>query len=372
MATISRLLPYQLWEIDAIEGWLDDMATRGFLLQKSKGRRFVFLKTQPQAVRHRIDVLEDEYANTKVRREEYRDFGWEHVTDFSEYFDIYRAMRDDAVELNTDEEHLRMALEKAQRRNWALYLFIYLLCTVVLVWVVVMYIQHGIYYPLLTQPLIQLFSMPVLFAYVSVVMLLEFRSYRRLKHRTLLERTYHTRKREKEGLRGKRWVIVLHLLFYLTVYLAPFTSSFGIGEVADVPDSAYQVYSAPEFLPAEGSDDVLDSVYHYHHGLSEEYTWSQRGGTRYVHDYQVTVYEARWDWLARRYAEEQARLAGAEALNVAGHESAWFYIGVPPMFLYQNYRPAEKQNVVLLDGSRVVEIRYDGDADLRAAALALN
>ena len=372
MKTLKRACPYSLWEIDAIEGWLDDMATRGYLLQEYKGGQFVFCKTEPQNTRHRIDVLEDQYANTKVRREEYRDFGWEHVTDFSEHLDIYRAAREDAVELNTDEEHLRLALEKAQRRNWAIYLFLCLLCAVPIVWMVVMYVQHGIYYSLLTRPLVKLFSMPLLFVYIAFVFFAEYRAYRQLKRRTLLERTHHTRQREKAGYRTKRWTVVLHLLFYLSLFLAPFSSQFGIGEPMDVPEDAYRAYSAPELMPEGGSDDALDGVIHYHHGLSEEYTWSQRGDSRYVHSYQVTIYEARWDWLARRYAEEQARLSGAETLHIPGHEGAWFYEGVPPMFIYQDYRPADKQNVVLLDGSRVVEIRYEGDADLKAAALGID
>ena len=36
MSTVSKLSPYQLWEIDAIEGWLDDMAARGFLLESNR------------------------------------------------------------------------------------------------------------------------------------------------------------------------------------------------------------------------------------------------------------------------------------------------------------------------------------------------
>ena len=37
MATISRVLPYQPWEIDAVEGWLDDMASQGLLFTHYRG-----------------------------------------------------------------------------------------------------------------------------------------------------------------------------------------------------------------------------------------------------------------------------------------------------------------------------------------------
>ena len=40
MKYCKRMCPYSLWEIDAIEGWLDDMAKRGYLLEKHKNNRF--------------------------------------------------------------------------------------------------------------------------------------------------------------------------------------------------------------------------------------------------------------------------------------------------------------------------------------------
>ena len=130
----TRICPYPLWQIDAIEGWLDDMATRGYLLERCKANnRFVFLKTEPRSARHRIDVLEDEHADAQMRQEEYRDFGWEYVTNFMDYLDIYRATREDAVELNTDEDLLQLALQKARRRNWALSAFVWLLIAVIFV-----------------------------------------------------------------------------------------------------------------------------------------------------------------------------------------------------------------------------------------------
>ena len=136
-----------------------------------------------------------------------------------------------------------------------------------------------------------------------------------------------------------------------------------------MPDSAYYAYSAQEILPDEGSRDELDGrIFFYHHGLSDRYLWYQKTGTNFSSNYHVVVYETRWTWLARACAREQARLADAEVLTVAGYEGVWFYTGDPP----GNTRPSlYQQHIVLLDGNRVVEIHYEGDADLRAAALAL-
>lgn len=358
----TRICPYPLWQIDAIEGWLDDMATRGYLLEKCKvNNRFVFLKTEPRSARHRIDVLEDEHADAQMRQEEYRDFGWEYVTNFMDYLDIYRATREDAVELNTDEDLLRLALKKARRRNWALSAFVWLLLAVLFVSSTVIGFRYGIYPLLLTLHPVRLAGLAIALPLLAVALYHEIRSRFHMKRRKLLARSYHSRTRENFGR-------CLNILALAIVPLCCFPD-ISVVESVDVPDSAYYAYSAQEILPDEGSRDELDGqIYFYHHGLSDQYLWFQKTGSNFSSNYRVVVYETRWNWLARACAREQARLADAEVLTVAGYEGVWFYTGDPP----GSTRPSlYQQHIVLLDGNRVVEIHYEGDADLRAAALAL-
>ena len=197
MKHIRRMSPYSLWEIDAVEGWLDDMATRGYLLERcTHNNRFVFLKAEPRTARHRIDVLDDERADTQARREEYRDFGWEYVTTFMEYLDIYRATREDAVELNTDEDFLRQALQKARRRNWVLSAFVWLLLAVLFVSSTVIGFRHGIYPLLLTFHPVRLAGLAIAFPLLAVELYREIRSRFHIKRRKLLVRSYHSRARE--------------------------------------------------------------------------------------------------------------------------------------------------------------------------------
>lgn len=358
----TRTCPYSLWEIDAIEGWLDDMATRGYLLERCKPtNRFVFLKTEPCSARHRIDVLEDEHADAQMRQEEYRDFGWEYVTNFMNYLDVYRATREDAVELNTDEELLRLALQKARRRRWALCLVAGLLLTAILVWITVMCLQYGFYRTLLNFHPVRLTGLAIMLPLLVIALYREARSLFLMKRRKLLARSYHTRTREAIG-RG---------LYIFSLLIAPlcYFPDISVVESVDIPDSAYYAYSAQEVLPAEGSHDELDGqIYFYHHGLSDQYLWFQKTSSNSNSNYRVNVYEVRWNWLARKSAKEHARLADAEALTVAGHEGAWFYTGDPPGSAYSSFY---QQHIILLDSNRVVEISYAGDSDLRAAALAL-
>ena len=362
----TRICPYAIWEIDAIEGWLDDMATRGYLLEKCKANnRFVFLRTEEQKERHRIDVLGDEHADTQARREEYRDFGWEYVTTFMEYLDIYRATREDAVELNTDEELLRLALQKARRRNWGLYVVVWLVIAAVLVCAAMLWFRNGICNMLLSYHPVRLTGLVIALTLSVVDLYREIRSRIHMKRRKLLARSHHSRIRENIG----RCFNVLALMIIPLCWFP----DISVVESVDVPDSAYYAYSAQEVLPAEGSHDELDGqIYFYHHGLSDQYLWFQKTGSNSASNsnsnYRVNVYEVRGNWLARKCAKEQARLADAEALTVAGHEGAWFYTGDPPGSTYSSFY---QQHLILLDGNRVVEISYAGDSDLRAAALAL-
>ena len=364
MKRIKRMCPYPLWEIDAIEGWLDDMATRGYLLENCKyNNRFVFRKAESRSARHRIDVLEGEHANPDVRREEYRDFGWEYVTNFMDYLDIYRATREDAVELNTDEDLLRLALQKARWRNWGLYLFVWLVLAASLIGLTVMHIQHGIYNTLLRYPSIHLISLAVALPFLGIALYRDVRSRIHMKRRKLLARSYHSRARENISRFFNIFGVALILLLWIPD-LSPSPE-----ELIDVPDSAYYAYSAQEILPDEGPCDEVDTLYFYHFGLSDQHLWYQRTCNNSNSNYRVSIIETRWNWLARAYAREQARLADAEVLTVAGHEEAWFYTGDPPMYITP---PPYYQHVLLLDGNRVVEIRYEGDSSLRAAALALD
>ena len=357
-----RICPYSPWEIDAIEGWLDDMATRGYLLEKCKWNHyFVFLKTEPCSARYRIDVLEDEHADAQMRQEEYRDFGWEYVTNFVDYLDIYRATREDAAELNTDEDLLRLALQKARRRNWGVYLFVWLVLAASLIGLTVMHIRHGMYHTLLRYPLVLLIGLAVIIPFLGVILYREVRSRIRMKRRKLLARSYHSRAREAIG----RCFSILGIALWILCCFPVFSTA----ECVDVPDSVYYAYSAQEILPEEDSRDELDTLYYYHFGLSDQYLWYQRTGNSSNSNYRVTICEVRWNWLARAYAREQARLADAEALTVTGHEEAWFYTDDPPMYVTPS---PYSQHIVLLDGNRVVEIRYEGGSDLRAAALALD
>ena len=367
MATISRILPYQLWEIDAIEGWLDDMAGQGLIFTHYSGGYYYFREDEPQSLRHRFDVHEH-IADHDRRHEEYRDFGWEHICYVDARTDIYRAAREDAVELNTDEATLRAVMEKSQRRLRNTLIFGELLGVVTVVFLVVSICRFGFFRQLLTKSLWDLLPIPLWWFLVIFGDIRLWRSYREMKSRSLLERTYHTREREAQRRREMRTDTIIRLLL-LPILLVPIlVDDYDLWEHMEIADTGYERYSIQETLPEDASSKNDYAMYHPH-ALSKEYYFPQ--DTVSGKHYYVNVYEVHGAWLARCYAQEQAHVADADSLEVAGHESAWFYRGTPISKRHYLDTP-DTQNLILLQGNLVVEIEYTGTADLKAAALSLN
>ena len=110
-----KTIPYYFYQVDAIEGWLDEQAQKGlFPLETRFGNAMSFRKDTPRAVRYRIDVKRNiGYTDEKARIAAYKEMGWEYVCDLTPYLDIYRCDDPAAPELNTDEETLHQVLDKS-------------------------------------------------------------------------------------------------------------------------------------------------------------------------------------------------------------------------------------------------------------------
>ena len=110
-----RLLPYYIYQVDAIESWLDEQAEKGlFLTEYASPQVMHFRKDAPRPVRYRVDVKRNTGTyGEKERVAAYREMGWEYVCDLTGDLDVYRCDDPAAPELNTDEETLRGVLDKS-------------------------------------------------------------------------------------------------------------------------------------------------------------------------------------------------------------------------------------------------------------------
>lgn len=360
MGTISKTSPYDLWEIDAVEGWLDDMASQGLLFEHTSGGRFIFRETQPQKVRHRLDIHSN-IADPEARRESFLDFGWEHICYIDSKTDIYRAVREDAAELHTDESVLQEALRQRMRRlKWILVLGS-VITAVFLVLFPVLILRKGLYFTLLTNSIGDLLTLPLWFFVIIYGDIRLWRSYRDFQQRSLLARSYHTRERERARRKEQRTDLLVRIAI-IAVLLVDLIRPDPIAlESFPLAGSDYERYSIEQVLPADaGSGD--DRVFYKDYALSRMLLFDQytADGAR---EYEVQIYKCKHQWLAQQYAKECVRLTDAAASDTAPEESMWYYEGKPIYARHSKYQ-SEMQNLLLLVDDQVVHISYRGTHEL--------
>lgn len=101
---VTKLIPYEPFEIDYIEAWLDGWAAKGLILQDITWFFAHFKKALPCEIHFRMDYrpgmdLEKESARRSLVKEN----GWEYVTIFSGRYTIYMSEDPSLTELPPDE-----------------------------------------------------------------------------------------------------------------------------------------------------------------------------------------------------------------------------------------------------------------------------
>ena len=86
---IRKTLPYYVYQIDAIESWLDEQARSGLFLLDLRLGTMRFRQDTPKPMRYRIDVKRNRgYTGEKERIAAYAEMGWEYVCDLTPQLDI--------------------------------------------------------------------------------------------------------------------------------------------------------------------------------------------------------------------------------------------------------------------------------------------
>lgn len=106
-------VPYENFEVYAIQDWLDSQAVKGYRLERFRFGFAVFRRTQPSQTRYRLDILTSEkYDMEQDIHEDAADQGWQYVCDYAWHnYSVYCAEDPDAPELHTDPAVLRSAME---------------------------------------------------------------------------------------------------------------------------------------------------------------------------------------------------------------------------------------------------------------------
>lgn len=123
-------LPVNENDFTAVEGWLEQMAQKGYFLNETAWSWWYFTKQEPKNVRYRLDtVTEPKGTLDPQKQEDYEALGWRYVTTHNGIYHIFEAENEEAEELHTDPAVKSLRLEGYEKQMKsivlasALYLF---------------------------------------------------------------------------------------------------------------------------------------------------------------------------------------------------------------------------------------------------------
>lgn len=369
-----KLKPYESYEIDAIESWLDEQARKGCFLSQSHGRLLQFYRDAPRGLRYRIDVKPDPgYREDRVAA--FRDMGWEYVCELSPQLDVYTCGDPSVPDLNTDEDTLHSVLDGLLRKKQ--------IANVVAALLLVPYVYFILVLPILRSHYTGLYDMLLngyIFLLPALILLLVcwltelirgFLDARNARRRLMLHRTYHTEKRARR--RQRRAVLILLTLVAAAglVYAASRSYSSSTDRYFDPADypgpTVTQVFpdqlpplpeSGPYYLRVH--DFAFRSGGLVYDGVSLRQFRSRDGG-QLLYVYDINQMDIAFAWLAAGYVREQADAHSGQSVTVSGWPAA--YLCRWPT----EDGTDEYQQLLLLDGKTVWSVLYTGPDDLSAA-----
>lgn len=120
-ARMRKVIPCAVYDVEAMESWLSDLAAEGWLLEEDGifGPWAYFVPGPPQRVEYRLtsSLSSPEFTGPD---EEARDlsitYGWEYLAKRKEFY-IYRAMAENTREMDTDPQTQALILGAVQRRT---------------------------------------------------------------------------------------------------------------------------------------------------------------------------------------------------------------------------------------------------------------
>ena len=385
MTTTVKRLPYDWYEIDAIEGWLDEQVREGLRLVTINGKDFHFGPTDGTLTRYRIHLKPERgYHHDIEYHESFADLGWKFVDSINAQADVYQAVRPDAVEINTDEEVLQGVIKNALRGELAL---IILSAAAILYWIVRQiklfsaYGFAGIYeFMLVALPSLIVFVL-LLFAW-AVIMIPLAKHRRDVKRRHLLSRDYHTPAVAKRRSRPHRTVMKALLLTLMLLVLMGVLMGNDGGKPQPCPVATLEAVNAEEFSALSTEEDINE-----YHGAeilysAHTYRWDSPAvmtadGWGYTPlSYVVGVETMTFpSWAKPYYRELVTTDRPWQQVDISGWDEAWYCAYAMTyaeayawtgrdMSIVEDLPPFRQQHLYLRDGSTIVHVSYDGATDL--------
>lgn len=367
---VWKQLPYEFYEVDAIEAWLDEQVSQGLSLKKHFGRFYCFERTSDGMTRYRINVLPKKETQSKSERiDAYREMGWEYVMELSSRLEIYRALRPDATEMNTDEDILNEALRSYVNNRFVL--GIAAAVFVLFSFSLNLFLSAGGIFTVLLKSGIGtsiLFFIDFLVIFLSYFFMLQPAAA--MRKRKMLARDYHSP--AVFARRRRRWRI---LLILAVMILPGLFMTYRSTKSDYFPPEEYQpIVTVEDVCPA--AESARENAHRVDSSMEHTVSYQQIGPTAHIPDkntpdlyasafyYTIGHSTIRWQWLAAGYAREQTR--GWASVEVSGYDGAWYRIGDNK---YTERVEINYQSLILLKGNEIIEINYDAKTPTYAADL---
>ena len=363
---IRRLAPCPAYDVEKIESWLMDMAKEGWILEKDSDifGWLAFSKEAPRNLRYRLEPQEEGTGFGDVPDPEIQElcaeYGWEYVDSYGKFF-IYRSIRPDAREMNTDLQ-VQAAAMKAGKRSSAITL---VLDFILLANISGQFLQMPVWSLVhlgLGYHLAQLLTL----IWVSIDSFLHWRHFRRLQKQLKANIPLNHSKPWRKGAAFhifSKFAYVLVLLLFFGVLFGACSRSLELEmdapNTADYPGNPPFV-TAADILP-EGTFTARPFLGDYNTYLETStffapviVEWNEHGeirlpdGRTYEGILRLTYYETRYTWLSEglwkdlyRAAEDQRHFSLLPTPDLA----------VDAVVCYNNIYPS----ILIRQGNIVVE-----------------
>ena len=114
---MRRLIPDNRWDMGMMEGWLEEMAAEGWLLEKWGGYFATFERWEPRPIRFRLEPTKRQTRQEQEAEEEiYTQLGWRRLCVAGD-FQIYYCLDPEAPELQTDPVAEGWLVEKMLKKT---------------------------------------------------------------------------------------------------------------------------------------------------------------------------------------------------------------------------------------------------------------
>lgn len=375
---VYKMLPCPSYDIERIESWLEDMGKEGLLLEKKSffSNHFLcFIPCRPQNIRYRLEPKEKGLDNNGEPPEEARalagNYGWEFVCAFEMLY-IYRTVRPDAPEMNTDNLVQAVSLKRL-KKDLATSLFWH--------FILVTHMLFGFN----REP----FRFMVTFGSIYVVLFLLYFTGVLLVDAGRLRNILRLQKQLKQNIpmdHGKDWKHgnVFHRIMRLSaLFVFVFTITITLSSctrVMSTPKPSTLEYPGdPPFMTVSDlypehtfTDGGLSGIYNYYQQFSSDCCENMLNWREFllIHDESgeycgsatmiVQYYETAAPWLAQGLAQDfirrDAQWRGIHSLERLPDPE----LGFDYVFTYNNILPT----IVIRHGNTMVKATLSREADL--------